>query len=125
MSYKDLEEQLNQLEKRLSAAEGATYRFVMLTLPFCTPIPPTHIAKQWLSECSVEIEDLMVARHRNSDVKLPVLHFGDQSAPSSEWLVLGYEVRTSMLSSNAEAKSNEWIHPLLISRYRQWALSQN
>ena len=125
MSYKDIEERLAQLEKHLSEVEGTKYSKTMLTLPFYTPLPPLALARQWLSECSVETEDLMVARHRNIDVKLPVLHIGEKTAPNAEWLILGHEVRTSKLSDYVDERNKEWIHPLLISRYRQWATTQN
>lgn len=116
MNNKEIEQRICDLEKILNAAEGRSYTMVSITLGFQMRKPPQDFYVQWLKECGVIANDLLIFCNRVGS-QIPFVGFRDDEEPPPDWLILE-NVPSGMEPEGQRPKI--WVHPLLIQRFKAW-----
>ncbi len=118
MSSKDLEKQIEELERILRATDGTSYSLVSVTVGVQAKRPSDAICKEWLSECKVITEDLISTVNRFSST-VPLVVFAGNRMPPNDWMLV--KGLPSLAGNAINGGHRWWVHQILSQRYKQWA----
>ncbi len=118
MSSKDLEKQIEELERILRATDGTSYSLVSVTVGVQAKRPSVALYKEWLSECKVVTDDLISAVNRFSST-VPLVVFAGNRTPPNDWMLV--KGLPSLAANSINGGHRWWVHQILSQRYRQWA----
>jgi hypothetical protein len=122
MNDRELEKQIEELERALRAADGSSYSLVTITLGVQAKRPPDAMYREWLGECNVIAEDLTSSINRFGS-KVPLIIFAKNRVPPNDWVLVNGLQTISAESVGGGHKW--WIHPIVNQRYKEWLKTCN